>query len=262
MDEQASFEARAVLPPRRAGRNRLATGLPVLALIGIAFAGFSGGRSEQDARPTDAVAALAPTPGTAPPAQAVRYPTAVIGLGVHGLVDVQAQGLGQDAPVAIAGWYVATAITDCPPLDAFYRAGALPEVRNDIATVDSWAFCRRTGVLYASRPDLEERLPTSNPEDNQAQDAALPSVAATLITGVVVPPALEKIGAAATQVVVVAHFAPAGGCRGPRCVTELLVDYLPWSAGAGDAEVIESSPTAAPGQPRLPADGTNVITGG
>ena len=73
---------------------------------------------------------------------------------------------------------------------------------------------------------------------------------------------LLAIGAAATQVVVVAHFAPAGGCRGPRCVTELLVDYLPWSAGAGDAEVIESSPTAAPGQPRLPADGTNVITGG
>ena len=248
MDEQASFETQAVLAPRRAGRNRLATVLPVLALIGIAFAGFSGGRSEQDARPTEAVAALAPTPGTAPPAQAVRYPTAVIGLGVHGLVDVQAQGLGQDAPVAIAGWYVATAITDCPPLDAFYRAGALPEVRNDIATVDSWAFCRRTGVLYSSRPGY-------NP-------TGVPAVQATLITGVVVPPALEKIGAAATQVVVVAHFAPAGGCRGPRCVTELLVDYLPWSAGAGDAEVIESSPTAAPGQPRLPADGTNVITGG
>jgi hypothetical protein len=245
MDEQASFEAQAVLAPRRARRSRLAIVLPVLALFGIAFAGYTGGRSDQDAKPTDAAAAVPPSPTTAPLAVEVRYPEVVIGLGVHGLVDVQAQGLGRDGPVAIAGWYVATAITDCPPLDAFYRAAALPEVREDIATVDSWAFCRRTGVLYASRATY----PVS-------------AVPATLITGVVVPPALEKIGAAATQVVLVAHFVPADGCRGPRCVTELLVDYLGWSAGTGDAAAIESSPTAAPGQPRLPADGTNTITGG
>jgi len=262
MDEQASFEARAVLPPRRAGRNRLAIVLPALALLGIAFAGYTGGRSDQDASPTDAAAVVPPSPAAAPFAQEVRYPAEVIGLGVHRLVDVQAQGLGLDAPVAVAGWYVATAITDCPPLDAFYRAGALPEVREDIATVDSWAFCRRTGVLYASRPDLDERPPTNNFEENRAKNSGLPVVAATLITGVVVPPALEKIGAAATQVVLVAHFAPSGGCRGPRCVTELLVDYLGWAATTGDAAVIESSPTAAPGQPRLPADGTNVIAGG
>ena len=248
MDEQASFEARAVLPPRRAGRNRLAIVVPALALFGIAFAGYSGGRLDQHAKPTDAAAVVPPSPSAAPLAQVVRYPEEVIGLPVHPLVDVQEQGLGRDAPIAIKGWYVATAITDCPPLDAFYRAGALPEVRDDIATVDSWAFCRRTGVLYASRPGY-------NP-------AGVPLVQATLITGVVVPPALEKIGAAATQVVLIAHFAPAGGCRGPRCVTELLVDYLGWAAGSGDGEVIESSPNAAPGQPRIPADGTNVITGG
>jgi len=248
MDEQASFEARAVLPPRRAGRNRLAIVVPALALFGIAFAGYAGGRSDQNAKPTDVAAVAPPSPSAAPPAQAVRYPAEVIGLGVHGLVDVQAQGLGLDKPVAIAGWYVATAITDCPPLAAFYRAGALPDVREDIATIDSWAFCRRTGVLYSSRPGY-------NP-------TGVPAVQATLITGVVVPPALEKIGAAATQVVLVAHFAPPGGCRGPRCVTELLVDYLGWAAGFGEGEVIESSPTAEPGQPRLPADGTNVITGG
>jgi hypothetical protein len=245
MDEQASFEARAVLPPRRARRSRLAVVVPALALAGVALAGYAGGRSDQDAKPTDAVAAVLPSPTTAPPVQAVPYPAEVIGLGVHGLVDVQAQGLGRDRPVAIAGWYVATAITDCPLLDAFYRAGALPEVRHDIATVDSWAFCRRTGVLYASRASY----PVS-------------AVTATLVTGVVVPPAMEKIGAAATQVVVVAHFVPSDGCRGPRCVTQLLVDYLGWSAGAGAADFIDSSPTTAPGQPRLPADGTNVITGG
>jgi hypothetical protein len=245
MDEQASFEAQAVLAPRRARRSRLAIVVPALALAGIALAGYSGGRSDPDAKPTDAAAVAPPSQTTAPLAHAVRYPAEVIGLDVHGLVDVQEQGLGLDAPVAIGGWYVATAITDCPPLDAFFRAGALPEVREDIATVDSWAFCRRTGVLYASRATYP-----------------VAAVNATLITGVVVPPALEKIGGAATQVVLVAHFAPAGGCRGPRCVRELLVDYLGWAAGTGDAEVIDSSPSAAPGQPRLPADGTNVITGG
>lgn len=239
MDEQASFEPQAVLAGPRAGWNRLAVVVPAIALAAIAWAGASGARSDQTVAGVPDAAAAAPSIGgnAYPPSGAVRaprYPAQVIGFDVKRLDDVQAHGLGRDAPIAIAGWYVATAITDCPPLAAFYRAGSLPEVRRDIAAVDSWAFCDRSGVLYASRPALDGRMPTDDLDNNQPAVLGLPAVAVKMTTGVVVPPQLEMIGAAATPVVVVAHFVPSGGgpwCGSSGCAQELVVDYLAWAAG-------------------------------
>lgn len=235
MDEQATFEPRSVLGRRRTGWNRLAVVVPAVALGFIAWAGASGARPGPDgAGPTDAAAiaagsnSAAPSAARATPPLRPGYPAQVLGIHVEPLVEAQARSIARDTVVAIAGWYVATSITDCPPLAAIYRLGSLPEIRGG----DPLAYCHRHGVLYASRPDLEERLPTNNLEDNRAKDAGLPAVAATLVIGVLVPPELEVIGADATPVVVLAHFTPSGGCRGPRCARELVVDHLAWADGS------------------------------
>lgn len=235
MDEQASFETRAVLAPRRARWTRLAILVPALALVAVAWAGLSGSRSDQNvAKTPDAVAVAASidvvASGAATPPLRPRYPAQVIGLNVERLGAVQAQELGRDAVLAIAGWYVATSITDCPPLAAIYRLGALPEVRGD---ADKLAFCVRHGLLYASRPNLDERLPTNNLEDNRATDAGMPAVSATMAIGIIAPLELENVGARAWPVVVVGHFvASSAGCGAPAaCKRELVIDHLAWAAG-------------------------------
>jgi hypothetical protein len=217
MEEQASFEARAVLAPRRARLARLALLLPVVALTAIAWAGLSGARSDQ------AIAEIPdPTALAAPSLRAPEHPAQVIGLAVHRLDDVQPRGLGRDDVIAVAGWYVPTAITDCPPLDAIYRDGALPYLRGD---ADRFAFCVRSGVLYASRPDLEDGRPGSTGPR---------AVAATLAVGIIAPPQLELIGMDATEVVVVGRFLGFGdGCRVlATCRRELVVDHVAWTPGA------------------------------
>jgi hypothetical protein len=237
MDEQASFEPKAVLAPRRAGWNRLAIVVPALALAAVAWAGASGAGSDGEvAASPQVVAAAAPSievvgsPPVALPPRAANYPAKVLGLDVHRLGDVQTRGLDRDTPIAVAGWYVATAITDCPPLAAIYRAAALPEVRGD---ADEAAFCDRSGVLYASRPHLEVGLPTDDLADNRPWELGLPAVAVTLVIGVVVPRELEIIGAGATPVVVLGRFVESGrGCPAPAgCARELVVDHLAWAAG-------------------------------
>jgi len=238
MDEQASFEPQAVLGRRPAGRNRLLVAVPVLAFAGIAWAGLSGPRSDGEvaagslttgppatAAPAVTAAAVAVVPPAGP-----DYPTRLLGLAVHRLDDVQPAELGPNDVTAIAGWYVATAIIDCPPLAALYRAGSPPELSGG---ADSWAFCDRSGVLYASRPDLEQRLPTNNLEDNRSKGAGLPVIPAELMTGIPVPPALEVIGAAATPVVVLGRFVDSNaGCGSPAvCRRVLAIDHVAWAFG-------------------------------
>jgi hypothetical protein len=212
MEERASFEPRTVLGPRRGRLARLALLLPAVALVAIVWAGLSGARPDQvtaDATvpPASAVAATA---RPQPPAQ-------VVGLSVQRLDDIQPQGLGRDEVFAVAGWYVATAIDDCPPLAAIYRKGSLPEIRGD---ADSWAFCDRSGVLYASQPGLEE-----------APNPGVSAVAVTLVIGDVVPPELEVIGAESTEVVVVGRFVESGDeCHVPAgCRRRLVVDHVAWT---------------------------------
>jgi len=212
-EEQATFETRAVLAPRRARLSRLALLVPVVALVAIAWAGVNGPSS-------DSTAAVSPAPTIAavpsPPLEAA-YPAEVIGIPVHRLGELQIGGLGRDDVVAIAGWYVPTAITDCPPLAAIYRDGALPYIRGD---KDKLAFCVRSGVLYPSRPDISNVAPAG--------------VAVTIVVGVVMPLELELVDEQATQVVVLGRFSKSSdGCRiGVGCSRELLVDHVGWTPGA------------------------------
>lgn len=230
MEEQASFAPRTVLEQRRARLNRLAILVPTLALAAIAWVGASGAGSNRAVAESPHVAVAAPSidvvvsHAVALARRGARYPAEVLGLDVHRLDGVDTRGLGRDTPIAVAGWYVATAITDCPPLAAIYRPASLPEIRGD---ADSWAFCKRSGVLYASRPDLDVGLPTNNPSN----DAGLSAVAVTVTIGVVVPRELEMIGADATPVVVIGRFVESGGgCRDPAgCAQELVVDHLAWA---------------------------------
>lgn len=215
MDEHASFEARPVLAPRRARGSRLALLVPVVALLAIAWAGFNGPR---------AVLPIA-TPPSAPDATTLvasvrpieaAYPAEVIGIAVQPLGELQIGGLSQDAVVAIAGWYVPTSITDCPPIAAIYRDGSLPYVRGD---ADKLAFCVRSGVLYPSQPDLSNVAPTG--------------VAVTVVVGVIMPLELETVDTHATQVVILGRFSKIGdGCRiGVGCSRELVLDHVAWTPG-------------------------------
>jgi hypothetical protein len=227
MEEQASFETRAVLAPKRARRTQLAIVVPAVALIGVAWAGLSGPRSDPApaeipdptvvAAPSLTVEAARATPGVRLP-----RPDQIFGLDVQQLDAVQSQGLGRDDIVVVAGWYVATAITDCPALAAIYRDGALPYVRGD---ADELAFCVRRGVLYASPP---------LPFDGRNRKPGLQSVAAEFVVGVIAPRELEVIGADATEVVLIGRFVESGaGCRlAGGCSPELIVDHVAWTPGA------------------------------
>jgi hypothetical protein len=221
MSEPTSFEVRTVLVPKRRRLARLVLVLPVVALVAIAWAGISGARSD---RPTAAIprstAVAAPSSTVAGSTPAV-VPVNVIGLHVQRLDEVRTGSLGRDDVIAVAGWYVATAITDCPPFAGIERPGALPDIRGD---ADGAAFCNRSGFLYASPPDVQDSWSGSG----------LPAVDVSIVVGVVLPPELEVIGADATEVVVIGRLVQSGtGCRaGTDCSRELVIDHVAWSAGA------------------------------
>ena len=227
MEEHASFERRAVLAPSRARRARLVLLLPVVALVVTAWAGVGGGRSDpataEVAFPT---VVAAPSPTAAEPTPAAtraprpQVPAHVVGLDVERLGDLRSRPLGRDDVVAVSGWYVATAITNCPRLAAIFRPGALPHVRGD---ADPLAFCERTGILFDSAPKLDG-----------TNTAGYPAVAVTIAIGVVVPVELEVVGADAREVVVLGRFVQSGeGCEGrAACRRELVVDHVAWTTGA------------------------------
>jgi hypothetical protein len=230
MDENAAFEAHAVLGPRRARKSRLALLLPLVALVAVAAGGISGTReSHATAEPSDAVViavrsqpVVESTPAGVTLVPQPDRPTTVIGLDVHRLDEVQPRGLGSDDVVAVVGWYVATAITDCPLPAALYRIDSLPDTHGD---ADGRALCKRIGVLYASPPDVQ---------DSWSASGGFGVVGATIVVGVVVPPELEMIGADATEVVVVGRFVETSdGCGvAGGCAPELVVDRVAWALGA------------------------------
>lgn len=219
MDEHADFDARAVLAPRRARGARLAFLVPVVALIVVAWAGLSGDHSH----PTTAVVPGPTTVSVPPIAVDPRYPAEVIGLPVQRLGDLQLGSFAFDSVIAIAGWYVPTAITDCPPFAAIYRDGALPYLRGD---ADKLAFCVRSGMLYPSRPDLRS---------DRSPDVVPTGVAVEVVVGVNMPRELEAIGTDPTQVVVLGRFGKlndACSTTGVGCSRELLLDHVAWTPGA------------------------------
>ena len=227
MEEQATFEARAVLGPRRTRRTRLALLLPAFALVALAWAGVSGGSPDKSsAEGPDQAADAAPSLGAAgspsvtPAVPHPARPAEVFGLDVHRLDDLQPGAYDRDDILVITGWYAPKAITDCPHLDAIYRDGALPDVRGD---TDVYAFCVRSGLLYASRPDLRENRFTER--------RAIP---ATFVIGVIAPLEIETVWADPREVVVIGRFVEGlPGCRAlDGCRPELLIDHVAWTAGA------------------------------
>lgn len=206
---------------------RLALLLPAVALVAVAWAGLSGDRSDPataEIPGQTAIAAPSRTAEESSPAQA-------LGLDVKRLDAVQPQELGRDDEIAVAGWYVPMAISDCPPLAAIYRDASLPEVRGD---ADEWAFCVRSGVLYASRPGLDMRPPPRHLGDDRSRTDGLSEVEVTIVVGVIVPRDLETVGSDATQVVVIGRLVKSGdGCEAPAgCRRELVVDHVAWTPGA------------------------------
>jgi hypothetical protein len=139
---------------------------------------------------------------------------------VQRLDEVQPGAFRRDDILVLTGWYVPTAITDCPQLAAIYRDGALPYVRGD---ADVLAFCVRSGRLYASHPDLRE--------NRFVEGRAIP---ATFVIGVMAPMEIETIGADPREVVFIARFVEGlPGCRAmDGCRPELLIDHVVWTAGA------------------------------
>src|SRR5438045_368115 len=100
MDEPATFEARAVLAPRRARLSRLALLLPAVLLGAIAWAGLSGPHvkptTAEVSGPTAAVIApslsaeASPKAPSATPGAPARQPSRVFGLDVHRLDQIKA----------------------------------------------------------------------------------------------------------------------------------------------------------------------------
>jgi hypothetical protein len=200
--------------------------VPVVAGAVIAWAGLNGAGSGETtvaiANPTavdvDGAAATDITPAATPIIEAPKRPSLAIGLHVRPLAEIQPQALAQDDVVAISGWYAPLAITDCPPLAAIYRDGALPYLRGD---TDPLAFCVRSGVLYASAPDGPQGDSAGGPSE----------VAATFVVGVIAPLRLEQVGADATEVVILGRFVEPSGrsCRATTCARVLLVDHVAWT---------------------------------
>jgi hypothetical protein len=229
MDEQAAFEPRAVLAPSRARRSRLVLLVPAIALMSVALAGFIGQRTTETtavvsstAAPSGPAATGAPGPAVVP-TQAPQRPATALGLAVHRLDDVRPGVHDPDQVVAIAGWYVATATTDCPPLLAKFRNGSASSTRGQ---ADALAYCDRAGLLYGSHEPPDGRVFSSIPGE---------PIDVTVVIGVVMPPELELIGAAPTEVIVLGRFHESSyGCGiRPECRQVLVVDYIAWTPISG-----------------------------
>lgn len=230
MDEEAGFEARAVLAPARRRRNRLVLALPAVALAALVLAGVSGPRQHRATAELPAATTLAQATAVIAPSPTPAHPAAALGLPVHALDQVVPGQLGEDQVIALSGWYIATGVANCPPLAAIYRDGALPYLRGD---ADALAFCERSGVLYASPPDADGRLSTTS-HRNDGSRVGPPAVDAKLAVGIIVPMGLEVIGATATEVVVIGRFVETGSRCGlpPGCHRGLVVDHVAWTPGA------------------------------
>lgn len=230
MNERSDLEARPVLAPRQARRTRLALLVPVIALVAITWAGLTGARPANDATAEVAgtPSALAASPSVEAPEE--PYPTEALGLAVHRLDEVQLARLTADNVVAISGWYVPLAVTNCPA-GVPSKDGPLPEVRPGF---DPWAFCERSGVLYAAQPGPGGRVvpPSAGAEVETGNGPQ--AVSASMIPGVRLPSELEVAQAHPTRVVVLGHFVEtSSACMLlGACPSELVVDYFAWAPTA------------------------------
>jgi hypothetical protein len=226
MDDRSGFEARAVIAPRRRRLARATLLVPVVALVAIVWVGVSGARPDD---PT-AVIPLPTIPASPARPSEAPFPGQVLGFDVQRLDTVQIQVLGLDSVVAVAGWYAPMLIADCPPLAALYVPGPDPNIRG---AVDSYAFCARSGVFYASRPEPYAPVVIDGTEGIGSRSAGLESIGASMIEGVVATRELEAVGGDAAQVVVLGHFVYSGNACGTAAACRaLLIDHVAWTPGA------------------------------
>jgi len=257
VDEQASFEPKAVLATRRAGWPVAI--VPALALAATAWLGLSGANSSRPgpAHPSDApvaVASVAPGAGVPkyPPHRADSgYPSTVLGLDVQAIDDLRRYPPRDDLTIAIAGWYVAASASACPVSNDLEQLGFATQLGVD-ARVST--FCRRSGLLLASSPGAVAQ--------RGAVDAAMPVV---VTPGIVLPPALDDIGGDATRAVLVGRLGANRACL--RCPLEaglpwrLHVDRVAWAAGLARApatsilpSLLDPGPVHVPPPPGAVAD--------
>ena len=190
MDERASFEPRAVLG-RRAGSNRLAIVVPVVALIGAVWIGTSGPRSDAStadersgqriAQATTAADPVNPTQGLH---QEAAYPGTVLGIEVRTVADLDSSTVRDHPVLAVAGWYVAWPSLGCPTRTGVDVAGFVAELGHD---ANIRTFCDRSGVLSS----------TPNPT------GSTPALSVSLTPGVVVPPEIADPDATPAEVILV-----------------------------------------------------------
>ena len=226
MDDRSGFEARAVIAPRRGRLARAALLLPVVGLVAIVWVGVSGARPDHPTAvvPHPTIAASPARPTEAP------FPGQVLGFDVQRLDTVQFQYLGLDTVVAIAGWYAPMSMRDCPPLAALYLSGPHPNVRGE---VDSYAYCARSGVFYASRPEPDAPVVIDSAEGIGSRSAGLEAVGAAMVEGVVATRELEAVGGEAAQVVVLGRFVYSeNACGTAAACRALLIDHVAWTPGA------------------------------
>ena len=238
MDEQASFEPRAVLGPRRGGTSRLTVIVPALALAATAWAGLSGPRASSDvanAPPQTVVAAApsdgGPAPTAAPAPAATGYPLTVLGLQVRRLLDLDAAAR-RDAVLAVEGWYFPGAVSRCPSTTDVAPPAYVAELG---VVADPDTFCERSGLLLISPPFAHG--PPSDQTIWQAvrRTSGITSLAVTMTPGVPVPAALTGAEAAAgVQAVLVGRMVDAGS---------MVVDRVVWAAGSGHAQTTSILPS-------------------
>jgi hypothetical protein len=237
MDEEAAFETRAVLGAKRSRVSRLALLVPAVALVATAWAGLSGAPSNQSADGVDASVATQPALVGDQPSSAVadgdtsgdnQPPGEALGLEVHKLDEIDPGAVGDDDVLAIEGWFLATEITDCPPLAAIFRQTASPDASR---YVDSWRFCKRSGVLFATQPMFKGGPPANDFDENRSKNSGLPAIDVMVDERVVMPAELELIGGDATPVVVLGRLLePDDRCHWPmECPRQLVVDHIAWT---------------------------------
>lgn len=204
--------------------------VPLVALTAIALVGLTGTPASG---PRTAILPISTpsTPAVSPPVPeplAAPYPAQALGLAVHRLDDVQLARLNRDDVVAIEGWYLPLATTDCPA-GVPSQQSPPPDI---LPGFDPWAYCERSGVLYAAQPGLNGRLvvPTGATDAGNGPVA----VSASLLHGVRLPVALEAVHPQPMEVVVLGHFVEtSSACMLlGACPSQLVVDYLAWAPDA------------------------------
>jgi hypothetical protein len=263
MDEQTRFEPQAVLPPRRANRNRLLIAVPAVALVGAVWVGSSGQHSAPSTAEThlDKAVALASTAQASaePTDLSLRpgstYPSTVLGIEVRTLADIDSSS-GDDVVVAIAGWYVARPALGCQASTGVDLPGFVAELGVD---ADICSFWDRSGLLVAT-PNPAGSMNVGGANDHPYALQSTPAVPVSLTPGVVVPPGLSDTNADPAQVILIGRLLELNqGSEGTISGRELIVDLV-WADRLGQAQTTSILPKLLDQGPLLSWRSRNRLT--